>query len=129
MLMPSVMVGCSKVAQDARGLSASKNMKLELCAPPNNEPVVLATSPTVERVTDAVMQQPWTNITFVVLKRDEQNWLEVSGATGDGFSARYMADGKEFVSVRAPASLEEMCMLMKSYLMGDAKWKTAIKWE
>lgn len=104
-------------------------MKLEIHAPPDNDVSIVSDAATGRQIAEVIESQPWNDITFVVLRRDDDNWFEVSGSTTAGFSARYMADGEEFVSSRAPDSLAEMSLLMASYLEDEGKWKSAIGWE
>jgi hypothetical protein len=104
-------------------------MRLEIHAPPDNDVSIVSDAATGRQIAEVIESQPWNDITFVVLRRDDDNWFEVSGSTPAGFSARYMADGEEFVSSRAPDSLAEMSLLMASYLEDDGKWKSVIGWE
>lgn len=129
-LAPSPTPDERKVATSPERSPLEKTaMTLELYAPPDNQVSIVSDVATQRQIADTIEDQPWSDITFLVLKRDEDNWFEVSGSTSAGFSARYMADGREFVSSRAPDSIAEMCILMTSYLEEDGKWKTAIGWE
>jgi hypothetical protein len=78
-----------------------------------------------------VRSLPWADISFVVLKVDEKNWIEGSGSLNptSGLSARFMKDGAEGVSRQPPRSLEEIILLLQSYRAGDGKWKEIIEWE
>ncbi|MBW3565805.1 MAG: hypothetical protein KY459_13900 [Acidobacteria bacterium] len=105
-------------------------MILELYPPPANERVVLAENATREDVVSAIFDRDWNEITFVVLKADDDDWFEISGSIQpfDGLSARVMESGEEKVSARAPRSLEEAAALMTSYLEGDNHWRVKIPW-
>ncbi len=105
-------------------------MILELSPPPTNDPIILSDSPTRELVASTIQGQPWSEITFIVLRRDEANWFEISGSLdpNDGLSARYSENGQEMVSATAPGTLEEASGLMLSYFDADDRWRQAIGW-
>lgn len=106
------------------------NMILQLYPPPNHEPTTITDAPDAGQVEATIRNQPWDDITFVVLRIDDANWFEVSGSLdpSDGLSAAYSEDGIEHVSDGAPESLDICVSLMLSYLRSDDKWRTAIDW-
>ena len=106
-------------------------MILEVHEPPGYVPRPVATDPDRALIEKTVKDLPWADITFVVLKHDENNWIEGSGslAPEDGLSARYMLDSQEFVASQAPESLDEVIALLESYCLQDGHWKRMIAWE
>jgi len=104
-------------------------LSLILFPPPDNEPVLLADTPDAEAVRRAVTEQKWGEITFLLLKADEENWLEVSGSLEDGFSARYREHGKEWIANAPPAFPQETMQLLVSYLKRDDRWRTMVGWD
>jgi hypothetical protein len=81
-------------------------------------------------ISSTVEEQPWDDITFILLKVDDWNWFEVSGSLRpeDGLSARYCEHGEELVAARPPASLDECVQLLLSYWRSDNQWRSAIGW-
>lgn len=112
-------------------IGAENKMILVLYPPPDNEPITISTAPNEQIVISSVKAQPWDDITFIILKIDEKNWLEVSGSLKPevGLSARYTEAGVEHVSKRAPEDLNECIKLLSSYLRGDDKWRKDIPWD
>ena len=104
---------------------------LELCEPSENTPREICKNPDPAVINKTVKDQEWSDITFVVLKFDDNNWIEGSGSLNprDGLSARYSKDGEEHVSSRPPKSLEEIIALLQSFLSGDGRWQKMIDWE
>ena len=104
---------------------------LEVHAPPNYHPREISRNPNLAMVEQTVRDLSWSDITFVVLKADDNNWIEASGSLNpqDGLSARYMADGKEHVSAQAPKSLDEIITLLQSYCARDGRWQELIEWD
>ena len=107
------------------------SMSLEIAEPPDNVERVTARDPDAATIARTVHKLAWDPITFVVLKVDEDNWMEGSGSRDptDGFSARVMLDGEERVSSRAPESLDEIIALLQSYRAGDGRWREMIEWD
>jgi hypothetical protein len=103
-------------------------MKFFVQDPPNSEVRSLQDDPGAKVIADTVLSLEWSDITFVVLQIDMKNHLCVSGSLNDGFSADYSEDGQEFVSARAPESLQEMIALLQSYRRGDDHWRSMIEW-
>src|SRR5262245_38512294 len=66
-------------------------MILEVHAPPDNLPREISRSPDPGLIEKTVRSLPWSDITFVVLKIDDKNWIEGSGSLNpeDGLSASY----------------------------------------
>jgi hypothetical protein len=106
------------------------SMLLVVYAPPDQHDSLVAADPDSSLIERTVRNLPWSDITFVVLKTDEQNWIEGSGSLKpeDGLSARYMLHGEEHVSARAPSSLDELLALLHSYRRGDGRWLQLIAW-
>jgi hypothetical protein len=96
-----------------------------------NQPREISKNPDAALIDKSVRGLAWSEITFVVLKVDDNNWIEGSGSLNpeDGLSARYMKDGKEHVSARAPVSLDEIIALLQSYRSGDGRWQKLIEWD
>ncbi|HVE79651.1 MAG TPA: hypothetical protein VNA89_12340 [Gemmatimonadaceae bacterium] len=113
---------------DGQGQAA---MVLEVAEPPTHEERVVARGPDAATIEQIVEGLAWADITFVILKRDERNWIEGSGSLNpeDGLSARYMSDGDERVASRPPASLGEIIALLQSYRSGDERWREMMEWE
>ena len=106
----------------------ANELQLVVSEPPEWEERVITTAPTPETVREVVSSLSWGDITFVVLRTDQANWFEVSGAlNGHGLSARYSENGTEFVSAGPPRSLREGEALLISY-MTDDRWRSAIGW-
>ncbi len=105
-------------------------MILELYSPPTNDRQVVTDSASDSAIELTIRNQPWDDITFVVLRIDDDNWFEVSGSLNpdDGLSASYSESGTEHVSASPPESLDHCIALMRSYLKGDDKWRSEIKW-
>ncbi len=104
-------------------------MILEVHPAPLNKPRVVSTSPSKALIDRTVRGEPWDDITFVVLKRNDATWIEVSGSKVDGFSARYLENGREYVSVGPPESIEQMISILTSYLAADDQWRSIIEWD
>jgi hypothetical protein len=95
----------------------------------DDAPRLVAESPNEGLLEEMVFSLSWGDITFVILTQDKDNLFEVSGSHEDGFSARYVEDGQEFVSVHPPESLAEMVELLRFYLVGDERWRQSLEWE
>lgn len=106
-------------------------MILQVYPPPYHKPITVTATPDADIVEKTVREQPWKSITFVALRQDDNNWIEVSGSLdpSDGLSARVSEDGVESISSEAPETLDLCISLMLSYLRGDNGWRTAITWE
>ena len=106
-------------------------MVLLIHEPPEHIERVLARSPDAATIRDAVNGLTWSDLTFVTVKRDNNNWLEGSGSLNpeDGLSARYMANGEEHVAARAPNSLNEIVALLQSFAASDGRWRQLIEWD
>jgi hypothetical protein len=102
-------------------------MTLDLQPPPKYERQVLSYDPTPEIVARAVRSQRWDDLTYLVLRKDEENWLSVSGYLPDHFAAFVQVGGKETAIDKAPQSMEEMTALLQSYLADDKAWKSAME--
>jgi hypothetical protein len=110
--------------------SGTRLMILEV-SEPDRSPRKICRDPDSKTIDDTVKRLPWSDITFVVLKCDEENWFEGSGSlqSGVGLSAAYMKDGIVHVSARAPGSLDEIIALLQSYRSGDGNWQHMIEWD
>ena len=106
-------------------------MILEVHEPPEDGPREISKSPDAALIDKTVRGLSWSDITFVVLKVDDNNWIEGSGSLNpqDGLSARYMKNGKEHVSAHAPRSLDEIVSLLQSYRAGNGRWQNLIDWD
>ena len=106
-------------------------MTLAVSESPACEERVVAQDPDGAAIERAVRGLSWADITFVVLKVDERNWIEGSGSLDptDGLSAKVVNDGEERVSRHPPRSLEEIILLLQSYRAGDGRWKEMIDWD
>ena len=106
-------------------------MTLEVAAPPDNTERVTARDPDAATIARTVHDLAWDPITFVILKVDDDNWMEGSGSRdpSDGLSAKVTLDGEERVSSYAVDSLEEMVALLQSYRAGDGRWREMIEWD
>jgi hypothetical protein len=106
-------------------------MVLEVLETAGGKQQVVAANPDAETIARVVQGLSWSDITFVVLKKDENNYLEGSGSfnPNDGLSATYMEDGVEHVSRYSPKSLQVIVALLTSYRSGDGKWRTMIEWD
>jgi hypothetical protein len=111
------------------GPARGTTMTLEVAAPPDHQEKVVARDADAESIDRVMRQLSWDDITFVVLKADEDNWMETSGSATDGFSARITLDGETWVSRRPPESLEEMIALLVSYRNGDNAWQDVMEWD
>jgi hypothetical protein len=105
-------------------------MLLVVHEPPDHRDSLVVANPDSSVIERTVRNLPWSDITFVVLKTDENNWIEGSGSLKpeDGLSARYMVHGEEHVAARAPSSLDELLALLQSYRRGDGRWLQLIDW-
>ena len=65
-------------------------MILEVHEPPALQPREISKNPDLALIEKTVKSLPWSEITFVVLKIDEKNWIEGSGSLDptDGLSAK-----------------------------------------
>ena len=72
-------------------------LQLELNAPPDYAPQLIALDPDAAVIENTIKAQPRDDITFVVLRRDPESGIELSGSLSpsDGLSARYWQDGRE----------------------------------
>ena len=91
-------------------------------------PRLVSESPSEGLIEETVFSLSWGDITFVILTQDKNNLFEVSGSHEDGFSARYVENGQEFISVHPPESLAEMAELLRFYLVGDERWRRNLDW-
>lgn len=109
---------------------AALPMKLVVLEAPEYSRQVVFDRPTAATVRETVESLSWKEITFVVLEVDSENWLEFSGGSdpSDGFSARYMEDGREFVIVDPPSSTGIGIALLQLYLVGDEGWRSLSEW-
>jgi len=105
-------------------------MVLIVAESPDFEEKIVANSPTPELLESTVQSLAWSDITFVILKKNEQDWLELSGSLdpSDGLSMRYFDSTGEFVSDRAPSSLKEGTTVLKKYLLDNPEWKKTYNW-
>jgi len=105
-------------------------MILEIHEPPEYEPREISKNADAAMIRKTVRDLSWSDVTFVVLKIDDKNFIEGSGSLKpeDGLSARYMKDGKEHVSKGAPKSLDEIVLLLLSYQAGNNTWLEMIDW-
>lgn len=127
-----IFLGCTSANKDSRfANNQERQLILELHSPTEYEAIIISETPHTINIDSAVKAQPWKDITFIVLKADEQNLIELSGSLNpaDGLSARFFEDGNEYISKRAPKSLDEGVELLISYLQNDGKWKKMISWE
>lgn len=110
---------------------AEQHLVLEVHEPPNHAPRIVATNPDATAIKRAIEGLKWDDITFVVLKYDDDNWIEGSGSLrpDDGLSARYVEGGNEYISARPPESLDEIVRLLESYRSGDGRWRAMIEWQ
>ena len=106
-------------------------MILQVCEPPSCTPRDLAINPDLSTIAAAIRALSWDDITFVVLRLDENTWIEGSGSLRpeDGLSARFMEDGVEHVSRSAPEGLNVIEQLLTSFLLRDDRWRTLIEWD
>lgn len=118
-------------ATPAQAAHRAGTVVLEVFDPPDWKPREVATDPDAETIARTVRGLPWSDITFVVLRKDEKNYFEASGSLdpGDGFSATYVEDGVEHLSREAPESLDVVVALLGSYRSDDGKWRTMIAWD
>jgi len=126
------MLGCGDKSERTHPVRLKDvPMILEISKPPGNLPREISKNPDQVLIEKTVRELAWSDITFVVLKIDDKNWIEGSGSLNprDGLSARYMKDGKEHVSTRAPKSLDEIIALLQSYRCGDGRWQKLIDWD
>ncbi|NNL99558.1 MAG: hypothetical protein HKO62_02325 [Gammaproteobacteria bacterium] len=107
------------------------SLTLEIFLPPDHQPQTIADNPSASQLAFTIRRLAWDDLTFVVLKYDDENWIELSGALTDdfGLSARYWNDGIEHVAARPPADLDEGTRLLEHYRRGDSLWKQMISWE
>ena len=106
-------------------------MILQVCEPPSCTPQDVAINPDERTLVAAIRALSWDDITFVVLREDENTWIEGSRSLQpeDGLSARCMEDGVEHVSRGAPDGLDVIEQLLTSFLRGDDRWRTLIEWD
>jgi hypothetical protein len=69
-------------------------------------------------------------MTWVTLRRDTGNWLEISGSLqpDDGLSARCRVNGVERISEQPP-DLTTAAALLQAYARDDPGWQALIRWE
>lgn len=96
--------------------------------PPDYVPRVIAYDPDPATIETAMRALQWDRITFAVVARDANQFIDFSGSTEDGFSARYVEDGVEHISTDAPDSIEAGIRLLQSYCAGDEEWRR-IGWD
>ena len=105
-------------------------MQLEQFEMATGESKLISTDPTEQIILDTINNLSWNDLTFVILKIDDDNLMEGSGSLNpsDGLSARYLENGQEHVSSSAPESLQIIYDLLASYLVGDNTWRHIIDW-
>ena len=119
------------LAAACRGTPEGPPMLLVVHEPPDHQAKLVAADPDSSVLEHTIRSLSWSDITFVVLKADDRNWIEGSGSlnSADGLSARYMLDGEEHIAARAPSSLDELLTLLQSYRRGDGRWLELIEWD
>lgn len=122
------LIGSKKI-QSTNAPLPTGVLRLELHAPPDYTPQLIALEPDAAVIKDTIHAQPWDDITFVVLCRDAESGIELSGSLSpaDGLSARYWENGREFVSVGAP-SLQQGIEFLQFYSRGDERWRSVVRW-
>ena len=108
--------------------AAERRLVLEVYEPPHHQTKLVVREPDDQTIEETIRGLSWSDITFVVLKADEQNWIEGSGSHKDDFSARFARGGREYVSQGRP-TLEEIAELLKSYRAGDGRWERMLTWQ
>lgn len=113
------------------GPAAGTSMVLEVAAPPDHVERVVASDPDAGTIVRTVRGLAWDTITYVILKADDDHWIEGSGSLDptDGLSARVTIGGETWVSSRPLQSLDEMLWLLLSWRKGDDEWRTRMSWE
>ena len=86
--------------------------------------------PDAQQIDEAVRGVDWFRFTAVVLRRDDEHFLEISGSLKpeDGLSARWVEKDDERIISEAP-SLEDSIRLLQSYAADDSRWKTLVRWD
>jgi hypothetical protein len=107
-----------------------EGLTLEIRETPNAERRVLLTNVTPDRIAVAVGALRWSSMTWVTLRRDTGNWLEISGSLqpDDGLSARCRVNGVERISEQPP-DLTTAAALLQAYARDDPGWQALIRWE
>lgn len=105
-------------------------VKLEMLQGAMQAEQMIAENPTDEEIARLVHGMAWDEISFVIVKLDEANWLDGSGSLkpADGLSAMCEIEGQQFVTVEAPQSLDEIVALLQSFNRKDGNWRTMVKW-
>jgi len=115
-------------AQRRPSRATARQLVLEAYEPPSQQKRVVATNPSKQVITRTIRDLRWSDITFVVLRLDDRNWIEASGSRSDGFSVKFARNGKERVSESAP-TLDEIVALFQSYVANDGRWERMVKWQ
>ena len=104
-------------------------LRLLLLRPEDHELEVISSSPDEATIAATVRDQPWDEITFVVLRRDAKNELGISGSLSpeDGLAVHFCEDGERHVGPLA--ALDEGISLLLSYSRGDGRWRRSVSWE
>lgn len=104
-------------------------MILEAIQPREKDYRVVDNEPTPDKIESYVRDLPWKDITIVRLKKDEENWVECSGAHGDGFCVIYREGAEGRMSADEPESLDQLILILQDYSTGSDQWKDMMRWE
>lgn len=104
-------------------------MKLEAIQPREKDYRLVDDGPTPQRIESYVRGLPWKDITIVRIKKDDENWVECSGAHGDGFCVICREGAVGRISADEPESLDQLILILQDYSTGSDQWKEMMRWQ
>lgn len=68
---------------------------------------------------------------FVILSRDEMNYMQAAGDVIRGFVLEYQAGNtdRHFLAAGGPHSSDRVSKAFRNYALNDPQWETDFKWE
>ncbi|HPF39471.1 MAG TPA: hypothetical protein P5081_24960 [Phycisphaerae bacterium] len=84
-----------------------------------------------ERQIDAAVEAMTGGDAFLILSRDEMNYMQAAGDVVGGFVLEYQEGDTDdhFAAADGPHSTERVSKALRQYALGDTAWRTAFQWE
>lgn len=99
-------------------------MKLYLIRSLVGEEELIANNPSENQISHLVNSIDWNKFKTIRLRKDDNNWIEVSGSlVEDGLAIIYEEAGVSFVIKDAPETLTQLEQALLSFFRGDEKYK------
>ena len=120
---------CAK--NDQSNAHASGKMELIVISDFGTKEELISKEADTQMVAKTMGSLDWYKFHQVLLEKENKDYIEVGGSLdpGDGLSVLYQENGNQHVIRIPPATVAEMTEILKSYLLGDGKWKTLNLWD